>query len=548
MESFVIKPWRGIRSNVPQNDPTLLEMVGNNVAIAHCVDGMNIDFQRKRNACSKSRGKTAWSNSAAAGAAKCLGTFYLKDGSNTARFFIDGTASGGRIFKYDGSNDPVRICDTASCGGTPVEFANSAMDLYSVLRVGSYMVFSDYGEHTPYCMVYNGTTLSKLVSADTEYQARYLAYFGNRILMANVTSGVTVGDISVIWSNVNPTPASSCTFGSGDPPANHLYKPDDDTITGIKLMGRNACYVYGENSIDALDYYQDYAVPFAFRSVVSGQGAVSHHSIVNVGGMHYLYNRNYGFCVFDGTSKFPAGGVPISQPIEDKIATINADYANWINGVLIPKTQEIAWTVPLEGSSTPTHILFFNIVDGTWRVEDKVAYFLDFQKTATDLTWTDLVALGYTTWSDLGTARWSDFVQTFDRLMLANTDGHLYSYTSETDAGSPIDGYRVEPILDFGRPNDKDVLLEIWFDLAEVGDYNMYCSYRSGDSVGEVESAAWNTLPEMSLNSPDNAVIRMPNDYCTASRYHQIKWGTDGADEPFAVNSIEFRYVPQGRY
>jgi len=116
--------------------------------------------------------------------------------------------------------------------------------------------------------------------------------------------------------------------------------------------------------------------------------------------------------------------------------------------------------------------------------------------------------------------------------------------STDADDGSDLDGYRVEPVMDFGRPNDKDLLLEIWFSIVKTGSYALYVSYRGGDTLAEVNDASWEALGEVSFNSPSDAVTRLAK----VNRFHQIKYGTDGADEPFIVNNIEFKYVPQGRY
>jgi hypothetical protein len=163
---------------------------------------------------------------------------------------------------------------------------------------------------------------------------------------------------------------------------------------------------------------------------------------------------------------------------------------------------------------------------------------------ATDLTWNDLIALGYTTWNDLGNSRWVDFVSSRQELAFGETDGHSYYVATEADVGSDFDGYRVEPILDFGRPNDKDMLLEIWFDIVNTGSYSLYVSYRGGNTVAEVKNSSWTELGEVSFNDPANAITRLAQ----VNRLHQIKYGTDGANEPFVINGIEFRYSPQGRY
>ncbi|GAG09658.1 unnamed protein product, partial [marine sediment metagenome] len=88
------------------------------------------------------------------------------------------------------------------------------------------------------------------------------------------------------------------------------------------------------------------------------------------------------------------------------------------------------------------------------------------------------------------------------------------------------------------------LLLEIWFNFVETGNYSLYVSHRSGDTVGECKGAAWVALPEVSCDDPANAVTRLAEN----NRFHQIKWGTDGANEAFVVNRIEFKYAPQGRY
>jgi hypothetical protein len=504
------------------------------VFATYCVDGRNVDYGRTRNACAKSAGTIAWSNSATADAQICLGIFELKDTSGTVThwIFCGDNSSKGRIFRYDSSRDPVRISDVVGHAGA-TEFAFNTIDLYSVIRVGDYVVFADRGEHTPYCALDDATSFSKLVSGGTEFKFRYLANWQNRIIgVYETTTGDTTDRLEVRWSNLRPVPATSCTFGATDV----LYIPNDDGITGIKTMGRNACYIYCENSIIRMDYYPNYSIIFGLVPVVDNFGAVNHHCVVDAGNMHFFFNRDLGFCSFNGQTI-----TPINYDIEDLASSIKSGYYSQIVGALAAFKNEIAWTVPIEGSSTSNAILYYNWVTNQWRREDKIAYYIYPATIGTDLTWTKLTTnLGYSTWTDLGNLRWSDLISEVPELMSANTDGHLYY----TGGESTTDGYRIEPVMDFGRPNDKDLLEEIWFDLTDVGSYSLYCSYRGGSTVGECTSASWEALPEVSCNSPATAVIRLAK----TNRFHQIKWGTDAASEPFTVAGIEFKYVPQGRY
>jgi hypothetical protein len=537
MQSFIIKPILGLKTNVAPNDPSLFQMVGDYTALTHCVDGRNVDYGRTRNACAKSVGTAEWSNSAIGSPTNCLGIFELYDGTNRTYWMV----YDGDVYRYDSGRDPQEVADAGATA-----FASDPLDIYSMIQYGSYFVFSDFGENTPYCSDFNDANLTKLVNAGTEYKGKFLESFQRRILLANITSGMAaLGDRSLIWTDVNPTPSTSCTFGSGDPPTNHLYLPVDDIITGMKRMGKNACFVASANSINRLDYYANYVTPFGFTTVVENQGWTNHHSIIDIGGMHLGFNKNYGFCAFNGSPDFPLGGRPISYDIENWIRDIRAGYYGAIVGAVNPFKNEASWTVPLDGSSTPNTVLSYDYVERKWRRKDIVARYIVPATISTDLTWTMLINnLGYTTWSDLGNLRWADLIDETPDLMFSPADGKLYYNGTEADNGSAWDGFRIEPIMDFGEPNNRDLLLEIWFNLAETGSYSLYCYYRGGDTVGECKAAAWTTLPEISCDSPSNAVTRLAE----TNRFHQIKWGTDVADEPFIVSEIEFKYVTQGRY
>lgn len=547
MESFTIKPILGLNTSVAPNDPSLFQEISPGVYATYCVEGRNVDYTRTRNACAKSVGKTDWSNSAAA-TLENLGLFELYDGSNRTiwAFYATEASSYGRVYRYDGSRDPVRISDVVGHSGA-VEWAYNQTDLYSIIRYGNHMVFTDMGEHTPYCSDFDDTALSKLISSGTEYKFRYLESWQRRIVGAYTAQ--TNGDLEIRWSSVNPVPGTTCTFAAGDA----LFVPNDDPIVGIKKMGRNACYVYSEDSIHRLDYYGSYATPFGLTNVVASQGATNHHSIVDIGRVHYFFNKNLGFCEFMG-----AEIRPISLAIENWIRDIRFAYYGLIVGTFIPHTNELVWSVPLEGATANNAFLYYNRYNGTWRREDKAARFMSQAIVTTNMTWTKAISdLGYTTWSDAGNIRWVDTYSETPDIIFAAADGKLYLNTTEADNTAAWDGYRVEPIMDFGRPNDKDLLLEVWFDIVEAGDYSIYCWHRSGNTAAECANASWSThisaevgtaisttYFEVSANNPANAVWRFEK----LGRFHQIKWGTDLANEPFVVSGIEFKYVPQGRY
>jgi hypothetical protein len=300
--------------------------------------------------------------------------------------------------------------------------------------------------------------------------------------------------------------------------------------------------LYGEDSIDSIDYYANYTTPFAINNRVANHGAAGHHSIVDAG-IHYFYNRHYGFVGYGGGSEFPYGGVPISYNIEDLIAGINPLYYSRIVGKFIPITKECVWAVPLEGESTPNAILKYNLITKQWAIKRISLRYLDYWILDSTVVWNDLAGLGYTYWTDFGLLRWSDFISANPYTVYGITDGHIYINSGESDAGAAWEGYRTEPIIHLGE-TPRSLLLEIWFGLAAVGNYSLYVYYRGGDTIGECESSAWVALNEVSCDSPNNAVCYLDKN----NRYHQIKWGTDAANESFSVSTITFKYVPQGNY
>ena len=127
---------------------------------------------------------------------------------------------------------------------------------------------------------------------------------------------------------------------------------------------------------------------------------------------------------------------------------------------------------------------------------------------------------------------------------MADTNGIVYSSSGEARIAAALDGYRIEPIMHFGSPENKKYIKEIWFGIVEGGAWSIDVSWRGGDTVKEVLAASWTSLGSISLNNPDPPVL-----YCGQNqRFHQLKWGTDAAGEKFAINWIDVFYELQGKY
>jgi hypothetical protein len=513
MGELTIIPVLGRKVDVPQDDPTLFKPVMDGVFATHDVGGLNFDLRRLRNACTKSYGYAEWSNSATAQATKCLGLFELYDGTNRDYCFFDN----GKFYVYDSANDPQDL----TAAGITHQTANS--DLVSAVRVGSYLVFADNIDGTtPYAWSNGDANAAKLISAGTEFKFRYLEYFR----WATTDAGAVL-----------PVPTSDCEFQASD----QLYVPNDDSITGGKRMGYNKMFIYSDGSTHQLVYLQDHATPFRCYTVNPKDGCTGHHSIIQWDNQHFLFNKNKGFCRHAGDGKH----VCISQDIETDIQDINSEYYNLIVGTMVPLTNQLVWTVPMSGEATPTHLLLYNLESGQWQIEDKAVRYVDNWSAYPNYTWNDLVTeLGSTAvWSDAGAHTWAYYASSRQRLVYANTNGKLYTHSSEGLAGSALDGYRIEPIVWLGDQKNKALLKELWFGLTQSGSHSIDISYRGGDTVGEITSASWTSIGSISHDSPSLPALR---NFAQSNRGHQIKWGTDAASERFQVNWIKFIYDDQG--
>ncbi len=525
MPILTIKPLLGLKTNVPTNDPTMFQWIGENVALTHATNLAHMDFVRQENACSKSLGKFQWSNSAISSATGCNGLFELDDGTNVNHIILDH----GKFYYYDGSRDPTNV-DAA----TPVTFNTTSPALYSLIQFADYIVIAD-GLRTPYKWKHGDANLTKLILSGSEYVFSYLLEFQRRIIGAY--SDQTNGDIEIRWTDALPTIAS-LDFDS----ANQLYKPSEyDPITGISKLGANAAYLYGAESICRIDYYPGAAIPLGITQTVSGHGSVNHHSIVNDGFANYFFDKNYGFIKYQGEYGIKKENI-ISLDIQPIIETISSNYQNLIVGTILPFTHEICWSVP-SGSATNNLLLFYNTRTGQWRQQQFTATYVDVWTPYTSYTWTDLDT-AYSTWSAAAAAlgSWGLVTRQLPYLVFAYTNGHLYTNSGEDNDGINITAARQEPVLDFGLPNRKKRVLEVWFDFPAASSFDdFYVAWSTGDSLANM--SAVEVLKSTIDTDSSNAVIYMDK----TARFHQPQWFRTG-DDQFSVNEIRIKYQVQGEY
>jgi len=530
MDSFIIRPLLGLKNDVPQNDRALFSYRDNG-AWTYAVDGENFDLNRKRHACSKSYGYVLWSNTANAQATKTLGLFELYDSPTAKRDYI--ICDNGKVYVYDGSKDPVDVSGA-------VTLATGQEDIYSMVKVGKHVVIADRAETTPYCWKNGDAAISKAISAGTEFKFRYLLYWSSHLI--GLYSDQANGNIDVRWTAVLPVPGTTCEFAA----ANQLYVPTGDPIMGAASMGYSRAFIYCENSITQIVYMADYDTPFYLQTVVTNQGCGAPHSIVSAGNVHYLFNKNLGFCRYDGGTEFPSGGAPISYDIENHIQNIAATAWDKIVGKYIPFMRKIAWLVPSSSASAPDKIFFYDPLFGNWTVESIAARYIDVWQLSTYTSVQTLATLLGANITDLDPYNKSfGYYNTgADKLVLSNTNGHTYYHGSDAHNATDYTGFRVEPILDFGDQKTFKKLKEIWFQFTTSANFNIQLLWRGGNTVGEVIGASWEPIGVLSHNSPRNPMVWLDK----VARLHQLKWQSTSQNEAFGVSQIVFKYTKETEF
>lgn len=536
LSRYTIYPWLGTITAVPADDPSLIQGAGASGGISHDVGGQHFDIRKVRNATSKSDGYIQLTNTACATGGFCQGLFELYDGvERDMIMFYKGVAY--RIDSVDGVYEPTRIIPSTLTLDDQVFSINCA-------QYGSYILFAD-GMHTPYkwCHLYGETPsvtfADKLIQQGTEYKFKYLEFFQGRIIGAYADG--TNEDISIRWTDVLPNVAT-LEFDA----TNQLYKPGTDSIVGMKRMGGNALYVYGERTINRVDYYPDFTTPFAMVTLVEGQSMSNMASLISIPNRHFFFNRDYGFIEYAGGTDWAV----ISDDIEDKLHIRN-EYANRIIGTFDPYHKELVWLWPGGTESTPNQMLRYDLRSKQWRISPWEVTYVDKWIVLTEgRTWTELSNLGGSnqTWTDIinkGYDRWMDVYQDQARLVFGGVDGFVYYEGGDSADNSSYDSYRIEPIMDFGDPQRKKLLLEIWFGFGKVGTYHVNVWWRGGDTAAECESHSWESLGYIRPCAATSAPCVYP---ARNERFHQIKWGTSGKEDQYEVNRIDFHFYPQGKY
>lgn len=541
MLSFTIIPSLGIKDDVPPDDLSMFEFITESIAKTHCTDSDFVGYDNiytSRKGCANKVGGLqtliTTGASVASGTMSVIAAFgylynavvyhYLAVGNKSDEVKIyECTSTGSCVVLSDGLGNEQFLMSAG--GGVIAPYVGFSGDHDRVIITGG-----TPGIASPFCVQPGEGIAQKLIAGGTDYNINFITSFENRIFGAN--TDITNGDgyYDIRYSNLNPTLPdyslsidSSLSFGA----SNQLFYPDKEEITGIKKLNNNRLFVYARDSIAEIKYTANYSSPFSIKRIMSGYGALCNNCIIGLAGLHFFYDRNNGFCSFDGANIYPLSKT--IQEIVDSIDPIQlpafggGTYGEQYDmpGAYNPRTNEIVWSVSYN-ATTNTDVLYYNIMSNSWRKDPIAAKSI------------------YSVYEEgSGSYKTTYFVN----------DGEIkYNYYSTSNSGTTYTAYRIEPVLNFGGEN-KTLLNEIWArPVASTVGEEIDFWYRGGDSVTQLEAQSWTSYGSFRTDTADPNVVRSPKGLNTNNRYHQVKWGSDSTGALFSIEKIEFKYVPQGRF
>lgn len=297
---------------------------------------------------------------------------------------------------------------------------------------------------------YDGTTCEDIpgLPASGNTVCKAVGVYNNHVLLLSTTEGGVASPQRVRWSDT----ADPTNWSTGNAGYNDLVDSEDFVVTGAGLGPY--FIIYKERSITRMEYVGSADKLFNFTSVITGEGAISGDSLIDLGDYH-VFVGNANIYEYRGGFSYKPLGDKIYHKIFGTSGDLNPSARSRLFSFYVEELDEV-WIVYPKGSATiPDTLLRYRQSDQTWWIRELTNPILGYgfyQRTA-GKTWTDLTG----TWTEQ-TWTWNS------NLLLANSPTTLlcgnspkqvyeYDYSAVDDNGSAI-AYQLET-KDFRHPHYK---------------------------------------------------------------------------------------------
>ena len=342
-----------------------------------------------------------------------------------------------------------------------------------VMAAYNYLVFTNANDNVKY---YDGTAVQDVPNLPStgNCKCKAVGLFNNHLILFHTIEGGTAIPQRIRWSAAgDPTDWTSVN----DAGYVDLFDSEDFIITGVPIGPYVA--IYRERSIYRMEYLGSADKLFNFDEVVSGEGARSVDSVVDVGTEHiFVGNSN----VYRYRGGFDLD--PMSDKLYDSIfgeaGEINSNYSSRIICIYIEELDEVWFFYPTATSTYPKKIAKIKMYNEAWtiRVLTREITGYGFFSTSTSLKWNELVgSWAEQSWKWGGAKTLAGSPTT---LLCSNTSGNQvyeYDYVSNTDDGDTI-SWTIET-KEFYNP-DTDFRTDALIVRAKGNQFNIYYSTDGG--------------------------------------------------------------------
>ena len=295
------------------------------------------------------------------------------------------------------------------------------------------MIFTN-GVEVP--QTYDGTSVSDIqnLPSSGNLLAKGVAIFRTHLIFINTTEGGTAFPQRVRWSDT----ADLTEWVTGNAGYQDLWDSEDFLITAQPLGPY--LIIYRERGIVRTTYLGTADKLFRFTPTITGEGAVSHESVINLGDSH-LFRGNSNFYEYNGSFSIKPVGDELYDLIFGIAGEADPTYKVRDFALYIEELDEAWFFYTVAGDTLPKKVARYNISKGSWMVRTlpiTVSGFGFFESIVTR-TWATLTG----TWLDQ-TWAWNS------KLFLSNsTTIHLcdagtnqvfeYNFIAADDDGTDID-------------------------------------------------------------------------------------------------------------
>lgn len=332
-------------------------------------------------------------------------------------------------------------------------------------------------------------------------KARYLTQFQSHIALGHLEVSGSIGPQYVAFSDIE-TEGGPTDWAFTDPAseADERLIPEGNTFVQRIIRLGDFLAIYKENSVHLATYI---GLPdvYNIQQAESSRGAISGHSVVDIGGQRHLYVSDNNIYLFSGGAPAAIGDAVwsafLGQVPGSSITPIRSDSKGYIWSYHDPRLKEVTIAYrSTAGAGANDKALIWNYGSGAWSTRDWPFWSAGFHNiTAATNAWTSQTQnwnAWSQSWSDLANLGLADF-----QTVAGDASGNLYVVEEPGQfdaAGTDTNATLESGDDDLGDYTRNKIVGGMWVDLPAVSGTNALEIYV-GTRDKLTDAIEWNTTP-----------------------------------------------------